>query len=294
MPLENLVEALAGIEGVCGLGLGGSRSRGLANATSDYDLVLYREGGDPIAAAAIGKALSPLAEQIIYPKRGNFIQAEVAGDKMEVFQTDLSLVSREVDMAIQGKFRWFVRPLFPHGDLSTRQLTHLVTNFILQEHGGVVSALKARALPFPKPLKNSLLRFFLEQASYSVIHAGKVRSSGDLHYLMSQVSAFIYSVNIVIFAINDSYPTIEKGGERLLLGLPKLPAGYAELSRVLFSSVLANDMLALTSRMKSVLGELEQMASNALSESTGASRTGQEARSLSVPGRSAPPYPKSA
>lgn len=264
MRIQMLVDDLMSIERVVGVGLGGSRAKGLANENSDYDLVLYRVGADPISADDIGQIIKPRVQKLIYPSKGNFLQAELAGAKIELFQADISALSHEIDMALQGKFRWVVRPLFPHGDLSTRQITQLVTNPILREHGEEVSSLRAKALPFPKSLKNSLVRFFLEQASYSMIHAAKVRSQGDVQYLVALVSSFVFFVNIVIFSLNGRYPIIEKGGERLLMGMSKLPTDYSNLSKSLFFAVLEGDWAGLKSKMSAVLKELESMANREL------------------------------
>src|ERR1700730_1097310 len=53
--LRRLVLALSGVPGVEAIALGGSRARGTAVATSDYDIGLYYRASRPIDVAGLGK-----------------------------------------------------------------------------------------------------------------------------------------------------------------------------------------------------------------------------------------------
>ena len=267
--VRELAETLLRLDGVVGVGLGGSRGLGIADARSDYDFVVFRQGGEQVPARAIGKAIEALVGKIVYPQKGNFIQAEADGHKLEVFQADLAAMSHEIGMARQGKFRWVIRPLFPHGDLSTRLVSHLVFLEVLGEKDEALSSLRAQALPFPHSLKNSLVRYFLEQASYARIHAAKVRSGKDFQYLMALVSGFVYFTHIVVFALNDTYPVLEKGGERFMATLKQLPPAYAERCRALFATALAGDGATLDRQMAELLDDLQARANKALGASAG-------------------------
>lgn len=261
---QELADALLALDGVFGVGLGGSRGLGIADAHSDYDFVVFRQGGEQISARAIAQAIEPLVGRIVYPREGNFIQTEADGYKVEIFQADLAAMSHEIEMARQGKFRWVIRPLFPHGDLSTRLVSHLVFLEILGERQQAISSRRAQALPFPHPLKNSLIRYFLEQAAHARIHAAKVRSGKDFTYLMALVSGFAHFTHIVVFALNDTYPVLEKGGERFMATLQQLPRAYAERCRALFAAALAGDGAGLDRQMGELLDELQAAANQAL------------------------------
>src|SRR5258708_33603852 len=61
--LRRLVVALSGVPGVEAIALGGSRARGTAVATSDYDIGLYYRAHRPIDVAALGKVAAALDDR---------------------------------------------------------------------------------------------------------------------------------------------------------------------------------------------------------------------------------------
>jgi len=255
--MDDLARALAAIGGVAAVGLGGSRGLGIADESSDYDFVIFRDGGEPVDAEAIGAAIKPFVDQADLQASGNFVQAQVQGRKIEVFQNDLALIAREIGMAQAGKFRWTIHPLLPHGDLSTRSISHLVFTEIRHENNSVIRTLRAKALPFPFPLKNSLVRYFIRQSSYLMTHAGKVRKVEDVQNLLALISGFVYCLNIVIFSMNDMYPVLEKGAARLIPALDYCPQDYPLMVRGMFQAALDGNFGAITRVMADVIRELE-------------------------------------
>lgn len=264
--MEDLARALAAIDGVMAVGLGGSRGLGIADEHSDYDFVLFRDGGEPVDAGRIGAAIKPFVDRADLQVSGNFVQTQVQGRKLEVFQNDLAVIAREIGMAQAGKFRWTVHPLLPHGDLSTRSISHLVFTDICHENNSVIRTLRAKALPFPFPLKNSLVRHFIRQSSYLMTHAGKVRKAEDVQNLIALISGFVYFVNIVIFSLNDMYPVLEKGAARLIPTLAYCPKDYESMVRGLFQAALDGDLKSINRVMAGVIGELETHAGVALAK----------------------------
>lgn len=256
--MDDLIKALAAIEGVLGVGLGGSRGFGAADPDSDYDFVLFRDGGELITAESIQAAIQPFADPGSMQASGDFVRAETQGTKIEVFQKDLAIIRREIEMAEAGKFRWTTNPLFPHGDLSTRLISHLIFTEICFEKKSAVTALQAKATPLPLALKNSLVRHFIRQASYSLKHAEKVRKKEDLQNLVALVSGFIYFTNIVIFSLNNMYPILEKGAARIIPTLSCCPPEYESLSHRLFDAAIKGDLAGLkqlmTSHLKTLAG----------------------------------------
>src|SRR5688572_24657650 len=60
--LARVVEALRPVQGLSALVLGGSRGRGTAGPTSDYDIGLYYEPDAPIDVEALRSAIAPLVD----------------------------------------------------------------------------------------------------------------------------------------------------------------------------------------------------------------------------------------
>src|SRR5260370_35328780 len=61
--LRRLVVALSAVPGVEAIALGGSRARGTAMATSDYDIGLYYRANRAIDVAALGKVAAALDDR---------------------------------------------------------------------------------------------------------------------------------------------------------------------------------------------------------------------------------------
>ena len=269
--MDDLARALAAIDGVMAVGLGGSRGLGIADEGSDYDFVLFRDGGEAIGARRIVDAIRPLLGRAELQISGNFVQTQMRGRKIEIFQNDLAAIAREIAMAQAGKFRWTVHPLLPHGDLSTRSISHLISAEICHEKESAIRILREKALPFPFPLKNSLIRYFIKHSSYLMTHAGKVRRPEDLQNLIALISGFVYSVNIVIFSLNDMYPVLEKGAARVIPSLSYCPKDYGSVVRSLFQAGLEGDLGEIRRRMGGLMGELEGRARVALENNKKAS-----------------------
>lgn len=244
--MQKIIESLSAISGVVAVGLGGSRGLQIAHANSDYDLVLFRHGGEPLASAAISEALV-------------VANSSTSVCTIEVFQKDLNLVAKEIDLAKKGKFHWATRQLFPHGDLSTNQISHIVYLEILAEKQSVLTNLKNLALPLPELLMQNLVDFFFKQASITLTHASKINKTIDFQYLIALISAFIFYVNIVTFALNGKYPIIEKGGARLIFSLPLGIQYYEQRIAVLFQVACHRNYAFALSEMNAMLQELKAL-----------------------------------
>lgn len=247
--MQKLIESLSSISGVIAVGLGGSRGLGIANESSDYDFVLFRHGGDPIATPLIVDAVQ------CYSDSENF-------RVIEVFQKDLSQVAREIHLAKEGKFLWSSRQLFPHGDLSTNQISHIIYLILCADTAGSVSNLRQLAEPFPELLRRSLINFFLMQATITVKHASKIKKSVDLQYLLALCSAFVFYANIVLFSVNRRYPVIEKGGAKLIFDLPFCIQNYQQRIALMFQASCHGHYLHALSEMTAMLEELRALANN--------------------------------
>ncbi|MBV2235719.1 MAG: hypothetical protein KUL75_09265, partial [Sterolibacterium sp.] len=193
-----------------------------------------------------------------------FVSARIAGRKVEIFQKDLSLIEREIQSARQGKFRWYIRQLFPHGDLSTCLIAHLMHLEICHERAQCLDRLRQLALPFPPPLMRSLAKTFLTQTSITLIHTRKIRRAEDVQNLIALCSAFVFFSNIVLFAINRRYPLLEKGGNKLIQGFALRPEHYEQRVAALFKAAADNAPQTAAAEMAGLQQELSKLAQQAL------------------------------
>ncbi len=234
-PLGNLYEQLMTLTGVQAVGLGGSRGLGLAGRESDYDVVMFYRREKRLPATDLFnliQAQCPAVENLT--ARGELVSGLIEGRKFELFQKPLQQVEMEINLAREGKFRWVVRPLFPHGDISTRTISHVVYLELCSERERAISRLREQAMPMPKALVRSLVKTFLNQASLSIIHAKKIRKKEDLQHLIGLCSHVVFSLNIALFAVNGRYPVIEKGTAALISRLQQVPENYVLKVREIF------------------------------------------------------------
>lgn len=257
--MKELIKALSRINGVVAVGLGGSRGLRIADENSDYDFVLFRASGEPIAAPLIANTVIAFADAKTVRMDADFVVGEVSGKKIELFQKDLSLVAKEISMARAGKFRWFIRRLFPHGDLSTAMISHIIYLELCAEKNLSVSNLKRLAEPYPEPLMRSSINFFMTQAAITLTHAGKIKKAADLQYLLALCSAFIFFANIVIFSINKRYPVLERGGARIILNLPLRPKDYEQRMAKLFQACCGGEFGLVMTEMSAIMEELKAL-----------------------------------
>jgi len=262
--MQEFIKALSSINGVVAVGLGGSRGLRIADENSDYDFVLCRSSGDLLPAPLIVDTIKQFTDSANIRVDAGFVVAQVAGKKIEIFQKDLSSVSREIIMAKEGNFRWSIRPLFPHGDLSTGQISHIIYLELCSEKDESVSKLRRLAEPFPHLLMSSLTNYFLTQATITVMHANKIRKAIDMQYLFALCSGFVFHANIIIFSINRMYPVLERGGSRLILGLPIRPKNYEQRISALSQASCKGDLSFVSRELSAILEELRSLANNAL------------------------------
>ena len=249
--MKKLIVALSSIPGVVGVGLGGSRGLGIADKNSDYDFVLFRNGGNPINSSQILETVQKHKE------------SSADSHKIEVFEKDLDQVAKEIEFAKQGKFIWSTRQLFPHGDLSTNQISHIMYLLLCAERDHSITRLRQLAEPFPDKLQHGLVKFFLSQAKITLIHATKIRREEDLQYLISLCSSFVFFTNIVLFALNKRYPVIEKGGASLVFRLPLTIHNYQPRIPLLFTHTSNGNYGLVVTELSALFEELKALIEKA-------------------------------
>jgi len=258
--MDELIHALGRLDGVVGVGIGGSRGLRIASELSDFDLVLFRSGGERVAAREILDTLRACTGVSELRDPAGFVSGSLGPHRFEIFQKDLLTIEREIEQARKGAFTWSIRQLFPHGDLSTGLISHVVHLIVCSDPEGQLERLRAAARPFPAALRAALVDTFMQQADITVTHAAKISRRLDLQYLVGLCSGFVFFANILIFAVNGVYPVLEKGGSLLIARLPQRPADYEKRIAQLFVSAAAGDYPAAAAMLDALFRELRFLA----------------------------------
>jgi len=186
--LAQLIDALARAPGVAAVALGGSRTRGTATATSDFDIGTYfRRGAEPRASqvreALTGLIDGPGAVVTEVDEWGPWIVGgawlSVGGKKVDLLNRPLESVKKVIRDCREGRVRMDYQPGHPHGFCSAIWMGEVALCQSLHDPHGSLARLKAMTEPYPEALGQALVRRFAWEVGFSIDNAGSAVARGD-------------------------------------------------------------------------------------------------------------------
>jgi predicted nucleotidyltransferase len=221
--LRRLVVALSAVPGVEAIALGGSRARGTAVATSDYDIGLYYCASRPVDVAALGKVAAALDD------RG-----------AEASVTSIGGWGPWIDgggwLVVDGV----------HVDLLYR---------------GALAAPQRRTTPYPAALAKALRERFEGEAGFALANARKSLDRGDVSYLAGCAFRAIACLCQTLFALNGVYLLNEKGAVAVVDGLALSPPAFAKRVASLFADLGSGNHAAGLDRLQELIVETRGLSS---------------------------------
>jgi hypothetical protein len=229
------------VPGIEAIALGGSRARGTATATSDYDIGLYYRAGQPIDVSALGEVAAALDDRgadapntpLVTPIGGwgPWIDGGgwlfVAGVHVDLLYRDLDRVAAAIDDAHAGKVERYYQPGHPHAFVPTIYMGEVACAHILHDPIGALAALRHRTAPYPAPLAKALRERFEWEAEFSLANARKSLDRGDVSYLAGCAFRAIACLCQTLFALNGVYLLNEKGAVEAVDGFARKPPDFA-------------------------------------------------------------------
>jgi len=219
--LQQLTNALRPVAGLTALVLGGSRARGTATPTSDYDLGLYYEPTTPLAIDQITTALAPLVDDIaaatVTPPGawGPWINGgawlSIGGQKVDLLYRDLARVRTVVTEGRAGKVAMDYQPGHPHGFCSAIWIGEVALCRPLHDPAHAIAALKSEVSPYPDALRSALVQRFAWEVSFSIDNAAGAVARGDRTHAAGCAYRALSCLAQVLFALNQRYLINEKG-----------------------------------------------------------------------------------
>ena len=263
--LRRLVVALSGVPGVEAIALGGSRARGMAIATSDYDIGLYYRANLPIDVAALGKVAAALddrgVEASVTPIGGwaPWIDGGgwllVGGVHVDLLYRDLDRVGAAIDDAQAGKVERFYQPGHPHAFLPTIYMGEAACARLLHDPAGTLAALQRRTTPYPAALAVALRERFEWEADFALANARKSLDRGDVSYLAGCAFRAIACLCQTLFAVNGVYLLNEKGAVAAVDGFALAPSGFAARVAAVFADLGSGVPAAALDRLQELIVE---------------------------------------
>lgn len=216
--LNELSAVLRPVRGISALVLGGSRARGTASSSSDYDLGLYYEPDSPLHVNDVRTAvaaLTDIAQVTEIGEWGPWINGgawlNIGDQKVDFLYRDLGQVRTVTAQCRTGEISMNYQPGHPHGFCSAILLGEIALCVGLFDDNGAISELKACAWPFPDELQKALISRFHWEVSFSIQNARLAVHRGEQTHIAGCTYRALACVAQVIFALNRRYLTNEKG-----------------------------------------------------------------------------------
>jgi len=179
--LQRLSHALAAVSGVVAIALGGSRARGTATTTSDFDVGLYYRGGAEPKAERVRDAARGLIDDPDSPvvtEVGEWGPWIVGGAWLRVGSSKVDLLYRCADAVgdviracLEGRIRMDYQPVHPHGFSSAIWMGEVALCRPLHDPEGLLAELKATMETYLVPMRDALIRRFQWEALFSIENA---------------------------------------------------------------------------------------------------------------------------
>lgn len=267
--LRRLVGALGGISGVRAIALGGSRARGTATATSDYDIGLYYDAAQPIDVAVLGRVAASLddrgAAASVTPLGGwgPWIDGGgwllVGGVHVDLLYRDLGRVAQAIEEAHEGRVARYYQPGHPHAFLPTIYMGETAIARILHDPDGALAALQRRCHPYPPTLGAALRQCFEWEAAFALANARKSLERNDVSYLAGCVFRAIACLCQTLFALNGVYLLNEKGAVAAADGMVRRPTDFARRVGCIFADLGSGGYEAGLDRLESLVVETRSL-----------------------------------
>jgi hypothetical protein len=219
--LTQIVPRLAGVRGIAGIALGGSRARGTATATSDYDIGLYYGPDETLDTGQLLDAVRGLvddpgsAEVTPVGEWGPRIVGggwlKISGQKVDILYRGIEPVRAVIAACRAGKVTMDYQPGHPHGFCSAIWMGEVAICRTLHDPRGLIASLKAETLPYPDALQNALLRMFSWEVLFSIENGEIAIARGERTHIAGCIYRTLCCMGQVLFALNRRYLINEKG-----------------------------------------------------------------------------------
>ena len=250
--LQRIVPALAEVPGIAAIALGGSRARGTATETSDYDIGLYLSSEPPLDTQRLLQAVrrfadAPDATQVTpiggwgpWIVGGGWLS--VSGRKVDLLYRNIDDVADVIAKCRAGEIEMHYQPGHPHGFCSAIWMGEVALCQPLSDPDGRLAKLKAATSPYPGALRDALIRKFDWEILFSIENGELAAGRAEQTHVGGSAYRALACTAQVLFALNERYLINEKGAlqeaAQFPLMIPDLPKRTAEIWRLIGSGEL--------------------------------------------------------
>lgn len=215
--LQEMADALARIDGVRAVALGGSRARGTHHAGSDVDLGVYYDA-DSLDLTALERCASDLhGSPVEVAGPGQWGQWSNGGAWLTVDDTAVDWILRDLDRvveqcarALRGEFAFEPQAGHPLGFLDVGYAAEVALGVPLVDPTRIFANLQADLHPYPEALREAMVEN-LWQADFLVANARKGIRKGDVAYVALCCSTAVLLCAHAWHAADGSWVTHARG-----------------------------------------------------------------------------------
>lgn len=253
--VDELVRALAAIDGVRAVALGGSRARGRARPDSDVDLGIYYSEAAPFEVERVRKVAeerndTPRPVVTGFYEWGRWVNGgawlTLRGQRVDLLYRSLEQLERTLAEAQAGRYEidWAQQP--PFGFFGPTYLGELAIAVPLHDPERRLSALKERAAAYPEALRRAMIQDSLWSVEFGLrAFAPKFAAAGDAYGTVGCLARFAHRLVLALFALNRAHFLNEKTALAEIGGFSAAPNGFARrVQAVLASAGASPDALA--------------------------------------------------
>ncbi|MGW1606403.1 nucleotidyltransferase domain-containing protein [Streptomyces eurythermus] len=241
--LTEIADRLAGVGGVVGVCLGGSRARGTHGPDSDFDLGLYyRPPLDTAALRLLAAELTGGPVEVTEPGGwGPWVDGgawlTIDGHRVDWIYRDLDRVHRVWQQCRAGRFEIGAQPGHPLGVYSHSYAGEVALGHVLADPDGELRALREQTRHYPEPLRQALIDNARWEAPFILAGARKGAARGDTFFV---AGCLFRAVGLLVHALHAharSWVLNEKGAVRAAGQLAIAPKDFTERAHTLFSAL---------------------------------------------------------
>ena len=263
--LQPILDRLQTVPGIKAIVLGGSRGRGVAIDTSDWDIGLYYADDETLDIAALNQIATALDDEHrtdLCTPIGGWGPWVTGGGWLRIHNTAVDFIYRDVRRVTQvvqeslaGRFTLNDQPGHPAGFPSFIYAAEVATCQPLWDPHHTVAGLKASLRPYPPMLKQAIIGRFAWEIGFCLTLCEKSIKRGDMAYVGMCFARAVFCMVQTLFALNSEWYLNEKGAVALADQFALTPPQFAARLNMAFAQ-LGNDNDAALALMRGLDAEI--------------------------------------